>query len=121
MKLRIIKHARALEDLEQRVESIYQHNPRAALRFLDAAEATIRLVAASPGSGVRYAPDHPALAGLRFIPITRFRNDLVFYLPLADGIQVLRVLHGTRDIHHILAEDLGVDEVADEPLEEGDG
>ncbi|WP_406699417.1 type II toxin-antitoxin system RelE/ParE family toxin [Singulisphaera sp. Ch08] len=71
---------------------IRQQNPLAALRFLDAAEATIRQLAASPGLGARYAPEHPALAELRFIPIARFKNDLVYYLPLADGIEVLRVL-----------------------------
>lgn len=109
---RIIKHDRALRDLEHRSDYIYQHNPRAALRFLDAAEATIRHLATSPGIGTSYDPDHPALAELRFFPITRFKNDLVFYRPLADGIEVLRVLHGAQDIHRILTEEFGIEEGA---------
>jgi toxin ParE1/3/4 len=109
---RIVKHEHALRDLEHRSEYIRQHNPRAALRFLDAAEATIRQLAASPGIGARYDPEHPALAELRFFPITRFKNDLVFYRPLADGIEVLRVLHGAQDIQSILAEEFGVEEDA---------
>lgn len=111
---RIVKRDRALRDLEHRSEYIRQHSPRAALRFLDAAEATFRQLAASPGMGARYDPDHPALAELRFFPITRFKNDLVFYRPLTDGIEVLRVLHGAQDIHRILAEDFDIDEDADD-------
>jgi toxin ParE1/3/4 len=118
-KRRIIKHDRALRDLEHRSDYIHQHNPRAALRFLNAAEVTIRRLAMSPGIGARYDPDHPALAELRFFPITRFKNDLVFYRPLADGIEVLRVLHGAQDIHHILAEEFGIEEdVGDDQAEE---
>jgi toxin ParE1/3/4 len=112
-KRRIIKHERALRDLEGRSEYIRQHNPNAALRFLDAAEATFRLLAAQPGTGARYDTDHPALAELRFFPITRFKNDLVFYLLSADGIEILRVLHGAQDIHHILAEEFGIEDDGD--------
>jgi toxin ParE1/3/4 len=111
---RVIKHDRALRDLEHRSDYIHQHNLRAALRFLGAAEATIRRLAGSPGIGTRYDPDHPALADLRFFPISGFKNDLVFYRSLADGIEVLRVLHGAQDIHRILAEEFGIEENADD-------
>lgn len=81
---RIIKQEHVLRDLEQRSEFIPQHNPRAALPFLEAAEATIRQLAESPGLDVPYDPDHAALNELRFFPIRR-RNELVFYQPLAYG------------------------------------
>lgn len=38
------------------------------------------------------------MSGLRSFPIGRY---IVFYEPLADGIDVLRVLHGARDIQDI--------------------
>jgi toxin ParE1/3/4 len=117
---RIIKHEQALRDLERRSEYIRLHNPRAALRFLDEAEATIRLLASRPGLGVRYDPEHPILAEVRFFPISRFKNDLIFYQPLADGVQVLRVLHGAQDIHGILAEDFGIDEGVGDNEADGD-
>ena len=63
-----------------------------------------------PGMGTRYDPEHSVLAEFRFFPITRFKNDLVFYRPLADGIEVVRVLHGAQDIHSILAEEFGIEE-----------
>jgi toxin ParE1/3/4 len=116
-KRRIIKHERALHDLEPRSEYIRRRNPRAALRFLNAAEATFRLLAAQPGLGARYEPDHPILSELRFFPITGFKNDLVFYQPSANGIQVLRVLHGAQEIHRVLAEDYGIADDGDVDIE----
>jgi len=118
-KRRVVKHERALRDLELRSEYIRQHNPRAALRFLNPAEATIRQLAASPGIGTRYDSDHPALAELRYFPITRFKNDLVFYRLAKGGIEIVRVLHGARDIAGILAEQFGVEEDAGD--DEGSG
>jgi toxin ParE1/3/4 len=44
------------------------------------------------------SPD-PRLAGVRVYPLPRrFRNYLVFYRPIAGGIEVLTVLHGARDL-----------------------
>ncbi len=52
----------------------------------------------------------------------RALQDLVFYRPFTDGIEVLRVLGGARDIHSILAEEFGGEadaEQADEPDSSG--
>jgi toxin ParE1/3/4 len=110
---RLLTHERDLRDLDQRFEYIRQHNPEAALRFLDAAEDTIRLLAASPGLGARYDPEHPRLAEIRCFPISHFKNDLLFYQPFDDRIEILRVLHGAQDIGRVLAEDLGIEEDPD--------
>jgi toxin ParE1/3/4 len=82
---------------------------RVADRFFTEAEATFDRLASMPGLGTRYEPDEPLYADLRYFPITRFRKYLVFYRPLPDGIEVLHVLHGARDIAGILAEDFGAD------------
>ena len=83
------------------------------MRFLVEAEAAFERLAAMPGLGARYEPDHPVLADLRFLPISRYKSDLVFYRPLADGIEVLRVLHGARDLDRILADEFGLDDPAE--------
>ena len=62
-----------------------------------------------PGIGAEFEHDHPALAGVRFFPVSRFRNYLVFYRPVADGIEVIRVVHGARDIDTIFREELVLD------------
>jgi toxin ParE1/3/4 len=91
---------------------------RVADRFFAQAEATFTRLASMPGMGTRYEPDEPLYAGLRYLPVSRFRKYLVFYRPVAGGIEVLRVLHGARDIAGILAEELGVDADADGEREE---
>ncbi len=92
---------------------IWQDSPLAAIRFLDAAEATFHQIAASPRIGTCYDTENPALAEIRFLPITRFRNDLIFYRPLTNGIEVFRVLHGAQDIPRILAEEFESGESSD--------
>ena len=40
--------------------------------------------------------------------LSRFPKYLVFYRPITDGIEVIRVLHGARDLDGILADEFGV-------------
>ena len=59
---------------------------------------------ACPARELPYEHEHPTLAGVRVFPVSRFKKYLVFYRPVADGIEILRVLHGARDIDDLLAE-----------------
>ena len=86
MSRRIIRSDLALNDLEEQAEYIRQHNPRAALRFLEAAEATFRQLASMPGIGERYETDNPLYQDLRCSPISKFASRIVYYKPLADGV-----------------------------------
>jgi toxin ParE1/3/4 len=107
---RIIRHAAARQDLVEIVAHyIREGSPSAGRRFREQAEATFERLRDMPGLGARYELTHPVLADLRFLPISRFRKDLAFYRPTDDGIEVMRVLHGARDIHNILAEEFGID------------
>ena len=58
-----------------------------------------------PGMGTLYGPD--PFVDLRYFPLSRFKSSIVFYRPIADGIEVLHVLHGARDHLGILTEALG--------------
>jgi toxin ParE1/3/4 len=87
---------------------------RVADRFFAEAEATFAYLASMPGTGALYEPDEPLFRGLRYCPVSRYRKYLVFYQPVHDGIEVYRVLHGSRDILGILAEDFGIGDVADD-------
>jgi toxin ParE1/3/4 len=102
MKPRITKHELAKTDLAEQAEYIRKDNPRAALRFLDAAEKTFEELASQPWLGGLEECTKPELAGLRCWRIRGFEKHLIFYLPVPDGIQIVRVLHGARDIKSIL-------------------
>jgi toxin ParE1/3/4 len=64
----------------------------AADRWVDDLDTHFRVLAAQPMMG--QARDDLA-PGVRSFPIGRY---VVFYVPLVDGIDVVRVLHGARDI-----------------------
>jgi toxin ParE1/3/4 len=81
--------------------------PGTARRFLAQAENAFGQLAEMPGQGARFAPEIPAMADLRFFPVPRFKKYLVFYRSVEGGIEVLRVLHGARDIPSLLAAAFG--------------
>ena len=91
--------------------------------FLVTAEGAFRLLAGMPAMGTRYGHDHRALAELRVSPLSSpFKVYLVFYRPVADGIEIVRVLHGARDIPSVRAQEFGIGEDAgddDEAFENG--
>jgi toxin ParE1/3/4 len=51
-----------------------------------------------PGIGRAWESDEPRLADVRVYPVPRFRNFLIFYRPIENGIEVLTVVHGARDL-----------------------
>lgn len=97
-----IRSPEAEVDVTELSESLAQRSPRAALRFLDAAEAALAALAAMPGMGGMYETDNPQLAGLRVWPIPGFPNHLVFYREADPNIEIVRVLHGRRDLEDLL-------------------
>lgn len=72
-------------------------------------------LAAMPGMGGRYESDNLELAGVRVFPVSRIRNYLIFYRPTPQGIEVLRVLHGARDIDRVLGMYTGAETEHEEP------
>jgi len=44
------------------------------------------------------------MSGSRVFPVRGFGKHLVFYRPVEDGIEILRVIHGARDIEALFEE-----------------
>ncbi len=76
-------------------------NEDAAERFLLSAEETFRLLVSQPQMGRKLESRNSMLAGIRIFPVKNFKKYLIFYKPLRDGIEVVRVLHGARDLRSI--------------------
>jgi toxin ParE1/3/4 len=94
---------RARLDVDEHFLRIGANNPEAALRFLDATEQAFIRIQGEPGVGSpRYAKT-PSLRGLRMWPIKGFENYLTFYLEHENVVEVIRVLHGARDLKSILS------------------
>jgi toxin ParE1/3/4 len=73
-----------------------------AFRFLDATEETFAFLADHPGVGERYAGRAFEGSGIRVGRVAGFGRHLAFYRPIEGGIEVLRVIHGARDIDRVL-------------------
>lgn len=105
----VVRSTRAAHrDLVEITAYLAERNEKVTRRFLAEARATFNRLARMPGLGTRYEIEELALAELRYSPISKYPMYLVFYRTLPDGIEVVRVLHGSRDIAGILAIDLGI-------------
>jgi toxin ParE1/3/4 len=100
----IVKSRRAVRDVVEIAD--YLATQRTSLeagdRFYDAVDRTFRRLARMPRIGTLWGDEDPELEEIRFFPVTRYRRYLVFYRPIGDGIEILRVLHGARDLRRIL-------------------
>ena len=103
MTRRIQVTPEASNDLDNEFDYLAERNTDAARRFYAAAQETFVSLAEMPGAGVLRDYQNPQLAGMRMRAIQGFRNYLAFYLTTDDSIQILRVLHGARDIERIFS------------------
>ena len=87
---RISRSKLARDDLRAIWLYIAQQSVEAADRFLDRLDQTIRIIAESPAIG---EPQDHIKPGLRRFVVAQY---LVFYETTANGIRVVRVLHGAR-------------------------
>jgi toxin ParE1/3/4 len=102
MKDEAVVRPQVYYDLDELAAWIQSDSPDAALRFLNQAEATFQALAEMPGLGGPYATQSRRLKGLRCFAVRGFPNHLIFYLPISGGVEIVRVLHGARDIAPIL-------------------
>lgn len=86
------------KDIDDSFLYIARDSLDSAIRFLVAVRADARQLAQMPGMGARREFARADLKGVRFWPVSGFRNFLIFYRPIEDGIEVLRVIHGARNI-----------------------
>lgn len=88
----VIRSEQAQADLEEILDYLDSQSTQAADRFATKFEQSCELHAKHPqigASSYEYAPN------LRHFTVW---NYAVFYRPIDDGIEVIRVIHGARDI-----------------------
>jgi toxin ParE1/3/4 len=100
---RIVIRPLAADDIVHQARYIQQESgPLATARFFKAVERTFALLAANPGMGRVTNFEAPWLAGMRMFRVSTFKNHLVFYRNLSGALEVVRLLHGARDIETLL-------------------
>lgn len=84
-----------LDLFETAVYIAQQEGIGAADSFLDLIDEKVNLLARSPHIGRRRDELEP---GIRSFPVSAYGPYVIFYRVLKGGIEVVRVLHGSRDI-----------------------
>jgi toxin ParE1/3/4 len=92
---KVIRSPEAAEDLLEIWQYIADDNEAAADKFLNEISTTSKMLARNPKAG----RERPELAPrMRSFPVGRY---VLFYRPIDDGVEIVRVLHGSRDIDSI--------------------
>jgi toxin ParE1/3/4 len=89
---RVERTEQAEADLEEILDYLDEHNPDAADRFVDIFKEKTEALARMPEMGRAREELAPGLRSLNA------GNYLIFYRPADDGIQVIRIAHGSRDL-----------------------
>ena len=82
----------AEEDLEEIWSFVAERDVEAADRLIDEITGRFDHLLAYPEAG---RARHELLVNLRSLPVKRY---VIFYQPTDDGVEIFRVLHGSRDV-----------------------
>lgn len=97
---RIVRRPLAGADIDEIWDYIAADRLVQADAWVDRLEGKLRLLATRPMMG---RAREELSADVRSMPFERY---VIFYVPLADGIDIVRVLHSARDIDAVFEPDL---------------
>ena len=102
---RVIWRAIAEADLTEAYLYIGTDSPEAAERLLDAVGDAVVLLLESPRAGSPREFRSPRAQGVRSWAPQGFPIHLLFYKVSGEDIEIVRFLHGARDLPQYLVED----------------
>ena len=103
MKKDITFRPRARGDVvKQHAWYVDQFAYRAAERFVDSVRTSTETIADNPKIGTGVEAANPRLQGLRSWPVKGYEAIRIYYLETKTTIDVVRILHGFRDVESLL-------------------
>lgn len=97
------KTPQAFADLRQAARYLtIQQNQRLALRFAASAEMTFQKLAAMPTLGAFLDTKLLKAPGIRTWTVKGFERYVILYREISGGIEVLRVVHGSRNWEELI-------------------
>lgn len=100
---RYVVRPKADQDLDD--QAFYyatEASPDVGHRFLFSAHETFSLLSTQPEMGWNPKPRHSGLKGLRLFRVSGFEKILILYRPLENVVEILRVIHGSRNVLRLL-------------------
>jgi len=94
------------ENIDEQLVFFAGEDPDLARRFLSALyDNAFPALLRFPQVGTRWKSNKPALSEVRWRRVPDFPNHIIFYRPTKKTVEILWVLHGSRDLPFILEED----------------
>ena len=101
--MRLIIRSIASEEIAEAAEYIAEDNVDAANRFLDAVERTIERLTSAPKLG--RVMNFGLETEIRMWFVESFHNCLIFYVARSDEVDILRMIHSSRDYRRIMTDE----------------
>lgn len=102
---KIAYNPKALDDiLKSALYLVGEASEETAERFLDAVDESLSKLAEMPLMERILDLNHNELKGVHVWRVKGFEKWPIFYKPINGGIEIIRVLHGSRDIQKALNE-----------------
>lgn len=102
MKHRAHLLPRAELDLADSYQYLANTSAALAQRFLDSVQQTVDGLCEPSLPGMLWLSDHPRLTGTRWTTVRGFENYLIIFRLDSNRLDVMRILHGARDIEAVL-------------------
>lgn len=90
-------------DISSHADFLARENVELALRFITAIEESIDEIVQMPGLGAACQFSDPKFAGMRSWRVKAFRRHRIYYRIVGSEVEVVRVLHSSRDLNLIFA------------------
>jgi plasmid stabilization system protein ParE len=95
---------RAQLDILELADALGAIYPDVGRNFLGRVDETIQFLERFPLLGAEPPVPPPAEPTIRLFSLRHFRNFIIAFLPLEDGIEVVRVIDGRRDLGSLFDE-----------------
>lgn len=105
MSGQIVVRLEAVADMRQLMHAIWELSPSVARKVLTDVERAWELLATFPELGSPWLTGHRDYIGLQTWVVRRYKKYVIFYRPVPDRIEVIRVVYGPRDLEKMIDEE----------------
>ena len=106
MTARVVYKPEVPQDILQIARYLDERSITAADRFIERLRVAIPELARMPGKGSLKQLRHPRLRAVRSWSVQGYRQYLILYRPIEDGIEILAITHGSRKLRKLLIQRL---------------
>jgi len=96
--LKLTIRPKAQFDIDDIIDYLLSERPANAEDFVSDLQRTFDSLVDNPKIGVKRTYRAPALNQMRMFPLKQFSAYLVFYIADDDTLDIVRVIHGSKDI-----------------------